>query len=331
MDLMFICTTVPKMAFKYLSGGKSIAVASYGVKIFCYVSLLGVECFLLAVMACDHCVATYHPLLYTFFVNQKLCVFLTAASWVLGSHDDIIVLAIALTLGAVIHMGSVESCHRAFTSCCFHLSNVGLYYKAAKFMYTSSASNHTPDQNKMVPAFYIIPTPKMNPLAHSLLNKEAIGYLRQCVGVSGLFWILLVWFSFFCDVPALLTLSCTSTLLFERTMFICCVVMLLLPIAVIIASYARVILAIIRMGSAEGRRKAFTTCSSHLMVVGMYFGAGMFIYMRPVSDHSPTQDKMVSAFYTILTPMLNHPLFSLRNKEVTRAFMKVLGKEKHAE
>ena len=107
--------------------------------------------------------------------------------------------------------------------------------------------------------------------------------------------------------------------------------MLLLPVAVIIASYARVILAVIRMGSGESRHKAFTTCSSHLIVVGMYYGAGMFIYMRPVSDRSPTQDKMVSAFYTILTPMLNPLIYSLRNKEVARALMKVLGKDKCAE
>ena len=107
--------------------------------------------------------------------------------------------------------------------------------------------------------------------------------------------------------------------------------MLLFPVAVIIASYVRVIMAIICMGSGEGRRKAFATCSSHLMVVGMYYGAAMFIHMRPVSDRSPTQDKMVSAFYTILTPMLNPLIYSLRNKEVARAFMKVLGKDKSGE
>ncbi|KAM5125219.1 olfactory receptor 2M3-like [Callospermophilus lateralis] len=130
---------------------------------------------------------------------------------------------------------------------------------------------------------------------------------------------------FFCDVPALLTLACTDTLTFERVMLICCIIMLLFPVA-IISSYARVILAIIHMGSGEGCRKAFATCSSHLMVVGMYCGAAMFIYMRPTSDRYPTQDKMVSAFYTILTPMLNLLIYSLCNREVSRAFMKVLGK-----
>ncbi|KAI5934881.1 Olfactory receptor 2M3 [Manis javanica] len=134
---------------------------------------------------------------------------------------------------------------------------------------------------------------------------------------------------FFCDVPAFLTLSCANTSLFERMIFICCVIMLLFPVAVITASYAHVLLAVIHMGSGESRHKAFTTCSSHLVVVGMYYGAAMFIYMRPTSDHSSTQDKTVSAFYTILTPMLN-PL-SLCNKEVARAFRMVLGRETSGE
>uniref|UniRef100_A0A8D1EQ48 Olfactory receptor 2M3-like n=1 Tax=Sus scrofa TaxID=9823 RepID=A0A8D1EQ48_PIG len=136
---------------------------------------------------------------------------------------------------------------------------------------------------------------------------------------------------FFCDVPALLTLSCTDTLLFERLMFIYCVILLLRPVAVIIASYACVIVAIVHMGSGEGHSKPFATCSSHLMVVGMYCGVAMFICMRPVSDHSCIQDKMVSAFYTILTPMLNPIIYSLHDKEVVTTLMKVLRKGKSGE
>ncbi|KAM5169098.1 olfactory receptor 2M3-like [Callospermophilus lateralis] len=244
MDLMLICTTVPKMAFNYLSGRNSISLAGCGTQIFFYVSLMGAECFLLAAMAHDHYVAICHPLRYPVLMSQKVCGFMAAASWLLGSLDGIIEAAVSLS-----------------------------------FLYCGS---------REIPQF-------------------------------------------FCDVPALLTLACTDTLTFERMIFICCIIMLLFPVGIIIASYARVILAVIHMGSGEGRRKAFATCSSHLMVVGMYYGAAMFIYMRPTSDRSPTQDKMVSAFYTILTPMLNPLIYSLRNREVSRAFMKVLGKGKSGE
>ncbi|KFO35790.1 Olfactory receptor 2M7 [Fukomys damarensis] len=82
---------------------------------------------------------------------------------------------------------------------------------------------------------------------------------------------------FSCDVPALLTLSCKDTKTFEHTIFFCCVIVLLFPIATITASKTRVLLAVICMGLGEGHRKAFATCSSHLMVLGMYSGAAMFI------------------------------------------------------
>ncbi|XP_073077730.1 olfactory receptor 2M3-like isoform X1 [Manis javanica] len=244
MDLMLICTTVPKMAFNYLSGRKSISLASCGTQIFFYVSLLGAECFLLAAMAYDRYVAICHPLRYSTLMSHKICGLMVISSWIVGSLDGIIVIIVALSFP---YCGAQEIPH------------------------------------------------------------------------------------FFCDVPALLTLSCTNTSLFERLMFICCVIMLLFPVAVITASYAHVLLAVIHMGSGESRRKAFATCSSHLMVVGMYYGAAMFIYMRPVSDRSPTQDKMVSAFYTILTPMLNPLIYSLRNKEVARAFRMLLGRGKSGE
>ncbi|XP_075399380.1 olfactory receptor 2M3-like [Tenrec ecaudatus] len=241
MDLMLICTTVPKMAFNYLSGKKFISVAGCGTQIFFYVSLLGAECFLLAVMAYDRYVAICHPLRYPVLMSPKICGLMAASSWLLGSFDGVIEVVVALS----------------FPYC---------------------AAREIPH--------------------------------------------------FFCDVPALLTLSCTDTSTFERMIFICCVIMLLFPVTVILASYTRVLLAVLSMGSGENRRKAFATCSSHLMVVGMYYGAAMFIYMRPTSARSPTQDKVVSAFYTILTPMLNPLIYSLRNKEVAKAFMKVIGKDK---
>ncbi|XP_037654427.1 olfactory receptor 2M7-like [Choloepus didactylus] len=244
MDLMLTCTTVPKMAFNYLSGRKSISLAGCGTQIFFYVSLLGAECFLLAVMAYDRYVAICHPLRYLILMSHKICGLMVASSWILGSLDGIIEVAVALS----------------FTYC----------------------------GSRLIPHF-------------------------------------------FCDVPALLTLSCTNTLTFQRMIFICCVIMLLFPVSVILISYVRVIQAVILMGSGEGRHKAFATCSSHLMVVGMYYGAGIFIFMRPTSHHSPMQDKVVSIFYAILTPMLNPLIYSLHNREVARAFMKVLGKGKSGE
>ncbi|XP_004476766.2 olfactory receptor 2M3-like [Dasypus novemcinctus] len=131
---------------------------------------------------------------------------------------------------------------------------------------------------------------------------------------------------FFCEVPALLRLSCADTSLFEDLICACCVVMLLMPLGVIVASYARVLTAVIRMPSTEGKQKALTTCSSHLAVVGLYYGGAIFSYLQPSSSRTPAGDRTTSIFYTILTPMFNPLIYSLRNREVKRALRKMLGR-----
>uniref|UniRef100_A0A8D0XCC6 Olfactory receptor n=1 Tax=Sus scrofa TaxID=9823 RepID=A0A8D0XCC6_PIG len=130
---------------------------------------------------------------------------------------------------------------------------------------------------------------------------------------------------FFCEVPALLKLSCTDTSAYETSMYICCIMMLLIPFSVISASYTRILITVYRMSEAEGRRKAVATCSSHMVVVTLFYGAAMYTYVLPHSYHTPEQDKAVSAFYTILTRLINPLIYSLRNKDVTGALQKALG------
>uniref|UniRef100_G3UHI4 Olfactory receptor n=1 Tax=Loxodonta africana TaxID=9785 RepID=G3UHI4_LOXAF len=132
---------------------------------------------------------------------------------------------------------------------------------------------------------------------------------------------------FFCEVPAIMKLSCSDTSLIERLMYLCCVLMLLIPVTVISSSYSFILLTIHRMNSAEGRKKAFTTCSSHMTVVFLFYGATIYTYMIPNSYHTPEKDLVVSFFYTILTPVLNPLIYSLRNKDVTGAVKKMLNVE----
>ncbi|ELR47551.1 hypothetical protein M91_21354 [Bos mutus] len=120
---------------------------------------------------------------------------------------------------------------------------------------------------------------------------------------------------FFCEVPTLLRLSCADTSLFQDLIYACCVVMMLLPLGVVVASYARILMAVINMPSTEGKQKALTTCSSHLTVVGLYYGGGLFNYMQKASARTPAEDRAISTFYTIVAPMLNPLIYSLRNRE----------------
>ncbi|KAI5187876.1 Olfactory Receptor 2T29 [Manis pentadactyla] len=126
---------------------------------------------------------------------------------------------------------------------------------------------------------------------------------------------------FFCEVPAVMKLSCSDTSMYETLMYLCCVLMLLIPVTVISDSHY-FILTILRMNSAEGRKKAFATCSSHMTVVTLFYGAAMYNYMLPNSYQPPEKDMVVSVFYTILTPVLNPLIYSLRNKDVMGAMKK---------
>ncbi|XP_032251717.1 olfactory receptor 2T4-like [Phoca vitulina] len=130
---------------------------------------------------------------------------------------------------------------------------------------------------------------------------------------------------FFCEVPAVLKLSCSDTSIYEIFMYLCCVLMLLIPVTVISGSYYFILITIHRMNSAEGQKKTFATCSSHMTVVILFYGAAIYTYMLPNSYHTPEKDMMVSVFYTILTPVLNPLIYSLRNKDVMVALKKMLN------
>ncbi|XP_074075302.1 olfactory receptor 2AJ1-like [Macrotis lagotis] len=131
---------------------------------------------------------------------------------------------------------------------------------------------------------------------------------------------------FFCEIPAMLKLSCIDTSHYEEGVFVSAVFFLLIPLSIILASYGLILRSVLHMKSMEAQKKAFSTCSSHLAVVAMYYGSAIFTYMRPKSYHTPGQDKVIAISYIILAPMLNPIIYSLRNKDVLGALKKVSGK-----
>uniref|UniRef100_A0A8C5KAF5 Olfactory receptor 2AG1-like n=1 Tax=Jaculus jaculus TaxID=51337 RepID=A0A8C5KAF5_JACJA len=129
-----------------------------------------------------------------------------------------------------------------------------------------------------------------------------------------------------CEIPPLLKLACADTSRYELMVYVMGVTFLMPPLAAILASYTLILFSVLHMPSNEGRKKALVTCSSHLTVVGMFYGAATFMYVLPSSFHNPKQDNIISVFYTIVTPALNPLIYSLRNKEVLGALKRVLGK-----
>ncbi|XP_051024277.1 olfactory receptor 2V2 [Acomys russatus] len=239
MDLMLICTNVPKMAANFLSGRKSISFVGCSIQIGLFVCLVGSEGLLLGLMAYDRYVAISHPLHYPVLMNQKVCLQIVGSSWAFGVVDGLVQMVVIMT-----------------------------------FPYCS---------------------------------------LREVD-------------HFFCEMLSLLKLACVDTSLFEKVVFACCVFMLLFPFSIIVASYTCILGTVLRKHSAKSRRKALATCSSHLTTVSFFYGAAMFIYLRPRQYWTPSQDKMVSIFYTVLTPMLNPLIYSLRNRDVVGALQKGLDR-----
>ncbi|XP_012871097.1 PREDICTED: olfactory receptor 2L13-like [Dipodomys ordii] len=237
MDLMSITTIVPKMAFNFLSGQKSISFLGCGVQSFLFVTMASAEGLLLSSMAYDRLVAICHPLHYPIRMSKRMCWKMIMGSWILGSLHSLAHTAYALQL---------PYCR-------------------------SRAINH-----------------------------------------------------FLCDIPAMVPLACVDTWMYEYMIFVSTCLFLLFPFLGITASYGRVLYTVFHMRSQEGRKKAYTTCSTHLTVVTFYYAPFFFTYFQPSHLRSATGDKILAVFYTILTPMLNPIIYSLRNKEVLRAISRVL-------
>ncbi|XP_039081361.1 olfactory receptor 2AJ1-like [Hyaena hyaena] len=131
---------------------------------------------------------------------------------------------------------------------------------------------------------------------------------------------------FFCEVKAILKLSCEDISAYEKGVVVTSIVVVFLPLSFILTSYTLIFLQVLNINSREGRSKALATCSSHLTVVIFYYGPAMLIYMRSGSSHTPIMNQALFMFDTILTPMLNPLIYSLRNREVVASMKKVLGK-----
>ncbi|XP_004683549.1 PREDICTED: olfactory receptor 10AG1-like [Condylura cristata] len=131
---------------------------------------------------------------------------------------------------------------------------------------------------------------------------------------------------FFCDVPPVVQLACGDTFLIETIIYVITTLNITVPFLLILVSYGNIISTILKLPSATGRAKAFSTCSSHLIVVVLFFGSGISVYMEPKSTISTGIDKYLSLFYTILIPMFNPIIYCLRNKDVMMALKKLLQK-----
>ncbi|XP_012886389.1 PREDICTED: olfactory receptor 10-like [Dipodomys ordii] len=133
---------------------------------------------------------------------------------------------------------------------------------------------------------------------------------------------------YFCEMPIFLKLACEDTGGTEAKMFVARTIILVFPAALILGSYAQIARAVLKIKSVAGRRKAFGTCGSHLVVVSLFYGSGIYTYLQPIHKYSESKGKFVALFYTIIAPMFNPLIYTLRNKDVKGALWKVLGRDR---
>ncbi|XP_031198519.1 olfactory receptor 10J3-like [Mastomys coucha] len=181
-----------------------------------------------------------------------------------------------------------------------------------------------------------------NPLRYSvIMSKKAcillasgslvIGLSMSTVQVTSVFSLPFcdgfVIAHFFCDVRPLLKLACTDSTINEIINFVVSMCVLVLPMVLVFISYVVIISTILKIASAEGRKKAFATCASHLMVVTIHYGCTVIIYMKPKSQSLLGQERLISVTYTLITPLLNPLVYTLRNKEVKDALRRAMWKK----
>ncbi|CAI9623485.1 unnamed protein product [Staurois parvus] len=129
-------------------------------------------------------------------------------------------------------------------------------------------------------------------------------------------------YTYYCDCAPLLSLACADLSFQMSVGAFCGAVVILSSFSVILISYTKIILAILRISSKGGRKKTFSTCASHFTVVSIYFLPIMFVYIRPTASYSSDGDTLVAMLYTVLTPMMNPIIYSMRNKDIKIAFQR---------
>ncbi|XP_057564354.1 olfactory receptor-like protein OLF4 [Hippopotamus amphibius kiboko] len=241
VDISFTSTTIPKMLWNIQTQSKFITFEGCIVQMYFYILFIGLDDFLLAVMAYDRYVAICHPLHYTVIMNPRLCRLLVVISWIISAIYSLLHNLMALRL-----------------SFC---------------------------------ADFKIP-------------------------------------HFFCELNQVLQLACSDTFVNYMVLYFAAALLGGGPFAGILYSYSKIVSSICGITSAQGKYKAFSTCASHLSVVSLFYCSVLGVYISPAAPHSSTSSAAASVMYSVVIPMLNPFIYSLRNKDIKGAlkrFYRMVG------
>ena len=239
VDICFTSTTVPKMLLNIQTQSKAISYIGCLIQVYFFVVFIGMDNFLLTVMAYDRYVAICHPLHYMVNMNLHFCSFLVLVSW--------------------------------FITLCVSL-------------------------------------------VHILLMRR----LTFCAGTEIP--------HFFCELSQILKEACSDTIINNVFMYMIVALLGVIPLTGILYSYSQIVSSLMRISSVGGKYKAFSTCGSHLTVVSLFYGTSLEVYLSSAVTHSSQRSLAASVMYTVVTPMLNPFIYSLRNKDGKGALGRLLNR-----
>ncbi|XP_075408909.1 olfactory receptor 7A10-like [Tenrec ecaudatus] len=237
-DICFTSTTVPKMLMNIQMQNNVITYEDCIIQMVFFMLFVGLENFLLTVMAYDRFVAICHPLHYMVTMNLRFCGLLLLASWLLTLLDSLVHALMVLRL-----------------SFCTELE-----------------------------------------ISH-----------------------------FFCELNQVIHLACSDTFLNDLVLYLATGLLVVIPFSGILFSYMKIVSSILKISSAGGKYKAFSTCGSHLSVVSLFYGTGLGVYLSSATIENSRATAIASVMYTVATPMLNPFIYSLRNKDIKQALRKLFS------
>ncbi|XP_060111123.1 olfactory receptor 6F1-like [Heteronotia binoei] len=239
LETFYTSTLLPRLLTSFLTGDRTISVEGCYIQLYWFGTLVIAECYLLASMSYDRYLAICKPLQYATLMNRRICLLLSAVSWLCG----ITIMTIIMSL-----MSQLKFC-----------------------------------------------------------GPREIDHL-------------------FCDSTPVINLSCSKTTVVTLMILTVSFIDTVPSCLMTLLSYICIIAAIIRIPSSDGRKRAFSTCSSHLIVVSIFYGSLIFVYALPKKEALRELDKIFSVFYTVLTPLINPLVYTLRNKEVKKALGRSINK-----
>ncbi|KAM8925456.1 olfactory receptor-like protein OLF4 [Lycaon pictus] len=232
VDICFTSTTIPKLLVNIQTQREVITYKSCIMQMYFFILFIGLDNFLLTVMAYDRFMAICHPLHYTVIMNPRLCALLVLVSWIISA-------------------------------------------------------------------------------LHSLLESLMVLQLSFCTALEIP--------HFFCELNQMIQLACSDTFLNDLVMYCATVLLVGAPLAGVLYSYSKILSSIRGISSAQGKHKAFSTCASHLSVVSLFYCTGLGVYLSSDAPQSSHSSAAASVMYTVVTPMLNPFIYSLRNKDIKEA------------